>query len=295
MAEFGVPESVEIIGAHCFESCSHIKTITLERSSRLKRIGERTFAGCNLLNSITIPASTEEIDGSAFVNCHLIEIRVSSESKNFKVEGNLLVTFDGTEIVRYFGLDQTVIVGKKVKIIGKSSFEGYKSLEQMEFETGSELERIGAAALRGCSSLVSIEIPRSVQIVEENSFEGCTELESCFFGEDSSLVTIGVRAFAKCISLRSFSIPRQVAGIGSQCFGECDYLCRLMFGSSESLKRVVGDRSLDEALDEFGVSGHSSLFKIDVEDRGGELNIVGWVLVDGGEGASHLRLVRDLQ
>jgi hypothetical protein len=140
-----------------------------------------------------------------------------------------------------------------------------------------------------------IDIPQMVGIIEENSFEGCTELESCVIPPNPSLVTIGGRAFAKCTSLRSFYIPRQVAGIGGQCFNECHYLSRLMFGSSESLKRVVGYRSLDEALDEFGVSASSSLFRIDVEDGGVELNIAGWVLVDGGEGDLRLTLVRYLQ
>jgi hypothetical protein len=34
------------------------------------------------------------------------------------------------------------------------------------------------------------------------------------------------------------------------------------------LKRVVGDRSVDDALDEFGVNTNSSLFKIEVENEG---------------------------
>jgi hypothetical protein len=83
--------------------------------------------------------------------------------------------------------------------------------------------------------------------------------------------------------------------MGSLRFDKCAYLYRLMFGSTESLKRVVGDRSLDEALDEFDVSLSSSLFRIDVEDVGVELNTAGWVLVGGGEGDSHFTLVQDLQ
>jgi hypothetical protein len=48
-------------------------TIKFADSSKLKRIGERAFAKSGLA-SVTILASTREIDGSAFVGCPLIEI-----------------------------------------------------------------------------------------------------------------------------------------------------------------------------------------------------------------------------
>jgi hypothetical protein len=229
------------------------------------------------------------------VNCPLIEIQVAPGSLHFKIEGDLLVTSDGTEIVRYFGLDREIVIGAKVKVMGKSCFERCKHIDQIDFEPGSELDRIGPAALRDCRSLSSIEIPTSVRIVEESSFEGCTELESCFLNEDSSLVAIGATAFAKCASLRSFDIPGQVGEIGSNCFTKCNYLYRLRFHSSESLKKVIGDRSLDDALGQCGVSADSSLFRIEVDDGGVELQIPGWVSAQDDDDDSLWMLVRDLQ
>jgi hypothetical protein len=291
---FRVPESVEIIGAHCFRGCSNLERIDFEGSSSLKRICELAFVGCNL-HSITIPPLAEEIDGSAFVNCPLISIRVAPGSINFKVEDNLLVTSGGTEIVRYFGQDRELHIGKKVHILRKSCFQGCDSLEKIDFEVGSELVRIDRAALRDCQFLAIIEIPASVIVIEESSFEGCTELESCLIAEDSSLVRIGNRAFAKCTSLRSFSIPRQVVAIGNNCFDECDYLYQLEFRSSESLNRIIGDLPLDTALNNIGVSVRSSLFRIEIEDGGKELKFPGWVSLDDGEGYLQLTLVRDFE
>jgi hypothetical protein len=134
--------------------------------------------------------------------------------------------------------------------------------------------------------LVGIEIPASVTTLEEASFAGCTDLEYCLISEDSSLVTIGSTGFAKCVSLRSFSIPRRVGEIGSNCFNECIYLYRLKFKSSESLQRIIGDRSLEDALHEFRVAPGSSFFRIEVEDRGMELEFPGDL---------QLALVRDIQ
>jgi hypothetical protein len=245
-----------------------METIEFEGSSRLKKIGERAFSGCRL-RSITIPVLTEEIDGSSFCGCPLISIQVAPENVNFKIEGNRLVTSDGTELVRYFGIDREIFVGKNVRVLGKSCLEGCRDIVGIEFESGSALQRIRRSALRDCASLSSIEIPASVEGIEEASFEGCTELQSCVMDRNSSLITIGSRAFAKCASLRSFDVPTEVGEIGSNCFSNCIYLYQLKFRSSESLKRVVGDRPLDDALAEFGVRVDSGLFRIDIE--GGEL------------------------
>jgi hypothetical protein len=292
--EFNVPESVEILGARCFEGCSNMETIEFEGSSRLKRIGERAFRESDL-HSITIPALTEEIAGSAFVNCRLLSIQVAPGSLNFKVEGDFLVTSDGREIVRYFGRDPEIVVDEKVRVLGKSCFEGCKYIVEIYFEVGSELERIDRAALRDCTSLSIIDIPASIRIIEESSFEGCEELESCIIPRDSKLVTLGAKAFAKCTSLRSFSIPRQVGEIGSNCFKKSMYLYRLSFQSSESLARIIGNRSLDDALDEFGVSASSSLFRIEVGDGGMRLKFPGWTYVCGCEGDLERSLVRNVQ
>jgi hypothetical protein len=289
-----IPESVEIFGDYCFASCSKMTTIEFQGSSRLKRIGGRVFSGCKLLHSITIPGSTEEIDGSAFVDCPLFSIQVAAANEKFKVEGNLLMTSDGTTIVRYFGLDRSIVVGKEVKILGTSCFEGCAHLDRIDFEIGSELEEIGVAALRSCVSLVSIEIPSSVTIFDESSFEGCDELETCLIEEDSSLVTIGVTAFAKCTSLRSFSIPRRVETIGDNCFIQCFYLYHLKFASSESLKRVVGDRSLEDAIEEFGVFASSGLFSTEVEDGGASRKFGSYGSAAVGDANLESSPVRDL-
>jgi hypothetical protein len=113
LTAFNVPESVEVIGDRCFEDCANMERIDFEGSSRLKRISELAFCGCSL-GSITIPALTEKIDGSAFVNCPWILIRVAPGNLHFKVEGNFLVTSNWIEIVRYFGQARELHIGEKV-------------------------------------------------------------------------------------------------------------------------------------------------------------------------------------
>jgi hypothetical protein len=104
------------------------------------------------------------------------------------------------------------------------------------------------------------------------------------------LVRIGKEAFGGCSSLRSFYVPKSVEGIGEGCFKKCPSLFRLVFGSGETLRRIVGDTTLDEVLEDLGVTESLCLIRIEVEEDGADLEFPGWV--PATDESSHLTLVR---
>jgi hypothetical protein len=183
------------------------------------------------------------------------------------VEGNLLMTSNGTEIVRYFGREVEVLVPKKVETLRKSCFEGSHCVERVVFEDESRLLRICRSALAYCSSLRSISLPASVEVIEEAAFELSTGLESCLIEENAHLQRIEREAFSECRSLRSFYVPLSVDSIGENCFNSCISLRRLKFASDKSLNRFVGDSPLDEAFENLGLYEISSVLRIEVGDR----------------------------
>jgi hypothetical protein len=286
-----VPPSVEVIGDRCFDDRCNVTTIEFANSSKLMRIGEHAFGESGLC-SITIPASTEEIDGSAFVGCPLIEIAVAPRNRNFKIQGHALVTSNGTEIVRYFGRELKILVPKQVEIVGKSSFAECNPIERLLFENGSKLLRIGQSALSSCGSLLSISIPGSVESIEEAAFKSCNGLECCVVEENAKLVRIEEEAFSGCCLLRAFSIPRSVGFIGENCFEGCVSLRRLRFVSGESLKRLMRDSTLDDLLETVGLGEISILMKIEMEDDEIPVDIGGWSSVR--DPSSYLTLVQDI-
>jgi hypothetical protein len=286
---FTVPASVETIGDRCFQHCAHLAIIAFEGCSRLKRIGERTFFECGLI-SITIPVSVQEIDGSAFVNCALLNIQVAGDSEDFGVQRDLLTTADGTKIVRYFGRGRDVTVPKTAEILGKSCFESSNYLESLVFENGSKLRQIGPSAFSGCEFLTTIAIPISVEVIDKSAFSGCHGLEECLLDEDSILLRIGREAFADCRSLSSFCFPKTIGKIDENCFVRCGPLHLLIFRSGESLKKLVDDQTLDEALEHIGFAAISSLFDIEVREEGVDLDFPGRVSVD--DSGSTLVLIR---
>jgi hypothetical protein len=267
-----------------------LKTIVFEEPSRLRIIAGRAFAGC-WLHTITIPASTEEVDGSAFVDCRPWEVRVADGNPNFIVEGKMLLSHDGDRIVRYFGVESDVTVARKVGVLGKSCFEQCRDLARMIFEDGTKLRMIGLSAFSGCAALYGIAIPASVEIIEDEAFKGCFALVYCLIDEDAKLVRIGTGVFAKCDSLTSFYVPERVESIGQDCFEACSPLSVLRFGSANALKAVVGQMILDRALEHIGFSGLSTVFRIEVAQGGSDLEFPGWS--SSLEADSHVTFVRD--
>jgi hypothetical protein len=285
-----LPSSVEILGDRCFMYCVHLTIVTFGEISNLKRVGERAFAFSSI-HSITIPASTNEIDGSAFAGCALEMIDIAPGNRRFFLTGNTLLTSDGTEIVKSFGMQQKIFVPREVEILQTSSFESLSELTELRFESESKLRRIGRSALSGCDSLRRILLPASVSEIEEFAFKECIGLEDCSIQKNAILMNIGKEAFAGCSSLRSFYVPKNVERIGESCFNKCPSLYRLKFASGETLKIIVRDRTLDEALEHIGVTYIWSLFQIEVEEDGSDLSFPGWVSL--ADESSHLTFTRD--
>jgi hypothetical protein len=94
--------------------------------------------------------------------------------------------------------------------------------------------------------------------------------------ENASLVRIERAAFAKCTSLRFFDIPMKVESIGHNCFKKCFPLSQLKFASGDSLRKVVGEMGLDEAMYHFGLNETSSVLSIEIGRGGVNLEFSGW-------------------
>jgi hypothetical protein len=128
--------------------------------------------------------------------------------------------------------------------------------------------------------------------VREAAFKGCEGLESFAVAETANLVRIEKEAFSECRSLRSFSITRNIEFIGENCFKKCFSLRRLRFVSGESLKKLMGDSTIDDVLETVGLGEISILMKVEIKDDE--------MTVDDGGGSSvrdpssHLTLVQDI-
>lgn len=115
-----------------------------------------SFYNCNMLESVTLPATTGIIGKYAFYNCT--------------------------------GLKE-VTIPENYQSIYESAFENCTSLEQISLP--DKISSIGKNAFRGCTTLKSIVLPAKVTQISENLFYGCTSLESITFKGNVTLVGSG--------------------------------------------------------------------------------------------------------
>ena len=197
-----IPASVETIGNTAFSDCSSLATVTFEKGSRLKTIGNNAYYRCTSLTSIEIPASVETIEKKAFMHCS------SLATVTFE-KGSQLKTIAGDSYDGAFS-DCTALtsieIPASVETIEATAFKRCSKLATVTFEKGSQLKTIGGGysssshfgtysdyygAFSDCSSLTSIEIPASVETIEATAFKRCSKLATVTFEKGSQLKTIG--------------------------------------------------------------------------------------------------------
>ena len=190
-----IPASVETIGNTAFSDCSSLATVTFEKGSRLKTIGNNAYYRCTSLTSIEIPASVETIEKKAFMHCS------SLATVTFE-KGSQLKTIAGDSYDGAFS-DCTALtsieIPASVETIEATAFKRCSKLATVTFEKGSQLKTIGGGyyssyyhgAFSDCSSLTSIEIPASVETIEATAFSDCSQLATVTFEKGSQLKIIG--------------------------------------------------------------------------------------------------------
>jgi hypothetical protein len=209
--EVRVLREIEIFSLGSFRA-SAIRMVTFENDSQLRRIESRVFYGCWSLRSICIPSRVESIDGSAFANCDISDIRIGEGNRSFRVSGKFLLDFEGTSIVRYFGRDCYVTVGCDIELILSGSFSHCDWIRGLKFESPSRVVSIGSRCFEKCFMLESISIPASIETIGEGSFRKCKNLLEVRIEVGSKLRRIERESFLGCASLISVFVPRSIEG-----------------------------------------------------------------------------------
>lgn len=223
-----LPANLKIISNASFSGCTNLKTIDLPDT--VTEIGAFAFESTGL-TSITIPASVETVDDTAFI--------------------------DNTSLT-----DATFPAGKGI------SFEGCTSLVNVKINNNPT--KIDDSMFRKCSSLASIELPDTVTEIGEYAFADCTSLkeftipdgiksigEAAFYNSGitslvvpESVETIGRIAFSHTANLVSATIP---AGYG------------IIFNGCTSLKtaKITGNPT---AIDDWMFNNCGQLADFDIPD-----------------------------
>lgn len=122
---------------------------------------------------------------------------------------------------------------KRIELYAFSNSNGYRPLQNIEFEAGSQLEYIGQSAFSG-SLIRSITIPASVKEIESHAFANCTNLSTLSFEKNSQLEIIRY-AFIGCTALNYVYLPESITRIDYEAFKGCSSLTEVTINSTKEV------------------------------------------------------------
>lgn len=211
-----LPPTVCVIGDRAFANCKNLTSVTFTNPN--VELGWDVFRGSGVV-SVTFAPGMEAVDG--FAQCHALT---------------------------------SVSIPASVRFIGTTAFEECTSLTNVVLSEG--LEMIETYAFRGCSNLRSITVPESVTEVADGAFACCEKLAGIFLPK--ALTYIHKNTFAHCRSLSHISLPDTLLGIGAGAFLCCSALEEIRIPASvrviavgtfqgcSSLTRVTLPEGLEE-------------------------------------------------
>ena len=195
-----IPSSVTQIGRDAFAHCRAVASVTIP--GRVADIGPGAFRGWNALESVTIPASVTNIDHTAFCGTGaLTSFQVERGNRFYKAENGMLLTKDGTTLVR--GVNGDVTIPTSVTAIGPCAFEGCVSLRSLVIP--SEVKSIGPFAFKQCRGMKSVTIPSGAQRIEQDAFHDCGSLTSVTMCGERPDAPNGI--FKGCGKLKTIRVP----------------------------------------------------------------------------------------
>lgn len=233
-----LPANLKIISNASFSGCTNLKTIDLPDT--VTEIGAFAFKSTGL-TSITIPASVETVDDTAFIDNTSLTDATFPAGKGISFEGctslvNVKINNNPTKIddsmFRKCSSLASIELPDTVTEIGKYAFADCTSLKDFIIPDG--IKSIGEAAFYN-SGITSLVVPESVETIDKLAFShmanlvsatipagygitfsGCTSLKTAKI--TGNLTAIDDWMFNNCGQLSDFDIPDSVTRIGYSAF-----------------------------------------------------------------------------
>ena len=192
-----------------FDGCSSLTTSIVDGT---------TYSG-----QLVLPDTIEAIYVAAFRGTGFSKVDFSNGLSSIKAVGSYAITklanmteftypgnvyFYGTNdegqnnVIQGGGIEKLTIA-KEVTELPANFCTNTEKLTAIEFESGSQLTKIGKMAFYGTQALKSIDIPSTVTAIGESAFADCFSLEKIELGHIESF---GQNTFARCSSLKTAKI-----------------------------------------------------------------------------------------
>lgn len=137
------------------------------------------------------------------------EYEIPSEYNDLPVKEIESEAFANTSITK-------ITIPATITKVGSMAFGYIRTLTEVVFEEGCQLNYLSPAMFCGCVNLGSIEVPSSIINIWHSAFMDCSRLESVTL--HAGLDYIGNSAFESCTNIREIVLPDTLSNIGYQAF-----------------------------------------------------------------------------
>ena len=243
-------------------------------------IGAFAFSG--LVETVSIPASVNMLEGNPFALCGLLEkVEVRGSGGSLASIDGVLFDNESLTLLCYprakSGMEY-MVPGDTVSV-GEYAFYGCKNLSTVGLN--DNVEEVASSAFDRCGSLTSIQVSPDNETLasidgvlfrrSDRSLLRYPEgLSEPLYYVPDGILSIGPGAFKECRSLNEVVLPEGVVSVGELAFDAC-----------EALERVL----LPDTIENIGSSPFFEcprLVEISVSGKG-RLTTVGGILIDFGE------------
>ena len=225
-----VPDSVLLIEDEAFSYSKKLTKVVL--GNGVVEIG-MSFAGCDGLTTIKIPASVTTIDTLAFYLAKNMEcIEVDDGNNVYSSLDGILYNKDKT-ILEYCPpkiAKADIVVPSTVTTISSYSFVDCVTVKTITMSNGVQI--IENSAFSKCKNLESIVMSNNITKIQNYAFEGCSSLKS--FVVPNGVTWIYPYVFRNCTSLEWIYISKNIEMIYYDPFEGCSALKTVYFGGTEA-------------------------------------------------------------
>ncbi|MBE6580222.1 MAG: leucine-rich repeat domain-containing protein [Ruminococcaceae bacterium] len=209
-------KNVQRIGERAFAECESLETVTFTDTSELTSLGVAAFEGCVKLKSFAFPAGVTVISARLFSGCTALKtvtlhdgIRALDEEAFADCEA---IDYAQENGAKYLGTE----TAPHLFLVAATD------TSLTSFAVPQDTRIIASGAFSGCAALQSVALPEGLLAIGPYAFAACTVLENLQF--PTTLERIDQYAFAECTTLQAVTIPQNVAHIGAHAFDKCTAL-----------------------------------------------------------------------
>lgn len=171
--EYTVPNTVRKIGDYAFAFNFALTVVNVGENT--ETLGEKSFYGCSVIESVTIPKSLTSLGSNAFTYCkNLTSFNANPDNPVFSSLDGVLFNKEITELILYPAqrIATKYTVPPTVTSIRPSAFSDVKVLKNVVLPDG--LTHIGDHAFYGCGeSTLTVTFPESLEYIGAGAFFGC--------------------------------------------------------------------------------------------------------------------------